>query len=82
VENRRWVVPLWYRSASKATIADRESSGPSVRASSENNFRRRCNGICSNAAVKLSSRSETPVRKFLCFERREAASCGTTREIV
>lgn len=55
-------------------IAESESSGPRVRASSENSFSRLCDGMCSNAAVKLSRRSDTPVRKFLCLERREAAN--------
>lgn len=55
-------------------MAESESSGPRVRANSEKSFKRLCKGMCSNAAVKLSKRSETPFKKFRCLERRDAAN--------
>lgn len=63
-------------------MAGSESSAPNVLASSANSFSRLCCGMCSNAAVKLKRRSATPVRKCLCFARRDVASSGTTRDIV
>ena len=71
-----------YLSTRRAIIAKRESSGPNVFASCPKSPSLRCSGMCSNAAVKLSSKSAIPMMKSLFRFLKESASWGTTRAMV